>query len=150
MRAYEGEVRLEAPMEEVWRLVTQAERVAPCLPDLVEYQVEDPAHFRAKVRVGAGPVRGVFDLSVTVTPQEEGRQASLAVQGSGMGSGLELRSQLTLTPEGPSATRLTWRAEAGLRGPLAALGQRVVDAQARRITTQLFENLQAQVGVQAG
>lgn len=138
---YEGELAIEAPQSEVWEFVTTPERVGRCLPDLQELHVQDRHRFEATVRVGVGPVRGPFRLQVELSEQEPGAAASLRIRGSGMGSGLELASSIALSPDGERATRMRWSAEGAVFGPLATVGGRILDAQARKTIEQLFDNI---------
>jgi hypothetical protein len=141
MRTYEGTVTVEAHAAHAFSFITSAEAVGPCLPDVLALEVQDPTHFTAKVRVGLGPVRGALDLAAVIVPEDSGQGARLEVRGGGMGSGLDIKSQLTLTPVSPSATELRWTAEVGISGPLATLGARLIDGQAAKVTAQLFQNI---------
>lgn len=138
---YAGELEVTAPPEAVWRLLTSPERVGRCLPDLEELAVEDARRFAATVRAGVGPFRGPFRLQVELVEEVPGQALGLRIRGSGMGSGLELTSSVHVEPSGDGGARLRWTAEGGVAGPLATLGGRVLDAQARSTIERLFANV---------
>ncbi len=142
MRTYQGAVTVDVPADRVQSFVTSAEAVGPCLPDILALKVTAPTTFTARVRVSVGPVRGAFDLSAEIFPEDDGQGARLAVRGGGLGNGLDIKSRLGVTPVSPASTELSWQADVAISGPLAALGSRLIDAQAAKITAQLFQNIQ--------
>ena len=54
-------------------------------------------------------------------------------------------SELQLAEVAPGSTELRWEARVTISGPLAALGARLIDGQAKRITAQLFDNIEARI-----
>lgn len=144
---YEGELTIDAAYQDVWDFITTPERVGRCLPDLQELAVQDRHRFEATVRVGVGPVRGPFRLQVELAEEEPGAAASLRIRGAGMGSGLELASAVRLAPHGERATVVRWTAEGSVFGPLATVGGRILDSQARKTIEQLFDNIRRALAV---
>lgn len=138
---YQGELTIPAPLAEVWAFLTDPQRVSCCVPDLHQLEVHDGQRFDAVVRVGVGPVRGPFRLQVQMSRDEDEKTASLHIRGFGMGSGVELSSSMKLEPQGDGETLMRWRAEGSVSGPLASVGGRLLDAQARKTIEQIFENV---------
>ncbi len=134
-----GTERIAATRDAVWHFVTDPAQVGRCLPDLQELQVVDGQHLTALVKIGVGPIKGRFKMEVALDPGADA--LDLRLKGSGMGSGLQMSSQLRLTAAGAGATELQWQAEAAVSGPLASVGGRLLDAQAKKTTLQLFENI---------
>ncbi|AEW04036.1 carbon monoxide dehydrogenase subunit G [Sulfobacillus acidophilus DSM 10332] len=149
MKSYQGAVTIDAPVDVVWDFVRNPDAIGACMPDVVEYHAQDGHHLTAKVRVGVGPVRAIFDLSAEVRELSGPRQARLAAKGGGMGSGFQLVSDMTVKPDDAQGTRLEWVAEVTVSGPLATLGGRVLDNQVKRITEQVFENIRKGVAAQS-
>jgi carbon monoxide dehydrogenase subunit G len=135
----QGTERIQASPEAVRRFVGDPAQVGRCLPDLEELEVVDGQHLVALVRIGVGPVRGRFKLEVALGAEDG--ELSMRLKGSGMGSGLQMSSQMQVLAEAAGATALLWTAEAMVSGPLASVGERLLDAQARKTTQQLFESI---------
>lgn len=135
-----GTERIQAAPATVRRFVTDPEQVGRCLPDLQELQVTDPRHFIAHVKIGLGPVRGRFKLEVELNPDAGPDKLELRLKGSGMGSGLNMSSQVRVCAA-DDTTEMQWTAEASVSGPLASVGGRLLEAQARKTTEQLFANI---------
>jgi uncharacterized protein len=141
MLKYGGEYTIKLPREEVWEFITDPQKVVPCIPDLIEYTIEDEKRFQTIVKVGVGPVRGKFKLNCELSPIEPGVSMSLPIKGGGMGSGVEMNAEVKLsdTDEG---TLLQWECKGVISGPIASLGGRLIDNQAKKIIQKVFENLE--------
>ncbi|MCL6634099.1 MAG: carbon monoxide dehydrogenase subunit G [Alicyclobacillus herbarius] len=140
MRTYEGEFTIEQPREKIWAFVTDPHKMGTCIPDLIELNVESETRFRTLVKVGVGPVRGKFDLTSELTVTEPGKAAALSIRGGGMGSGVDMKAQMELS-DVDGGTLLKWRCDVVISGPIASLGGRLIDGEARKITEKVFTNL---------
>jgi hypothetical protein len=143
LKNYSGDFTIPVSREMVWNFIMDPHKVGPCLPDLLKMDVSDNFNFRAKVRVGLGPVRGSFDLDTVLTVEEPEKSASMSVKGGGMGSGINMSAKLILEDlEDQQGTLLKWTCDVVVSGPIATIGGRLIDGQARKITQQVFENIQ--------
>jgi carbon monoxide dehydrogenase subunit G len=138
---YSGQERIPADPARVWAFVNDPERVGHCLPDVVDVTVQDPRHFDAVVRVGLGPVRGKFTFRFELQPDEAAKRMNMKISGGGLGSAVDLTAGADIVAVADRATALNWRGEAVMRGPVAAVGGRVLDAQAQKLITQTFANV---------
>jgi carbon monoxide dehydrogenase subunit G len=121
--------------------VTDPNQVGKCLPDLQELTVRDAYHFTAYVKIGIGPIRGRFKMEVELGAMTETGELALNLKGSGMGSGLAMKSTMQLDGVGDDRTELRWSADASVSGPLAGLGGRLIEGQATKTTQSLFANI---------
>lgn len=142
---YNGEELIPAAHDKVWAFVTDPERVGRCLPDVLEVNVHDPTHLDAVVRVGVGPVKGKFKFKIELLPAGTERRIDLKISGGGLGSAVDLTAGADLLDADGGATRLAWKGQAIARGPVAAVGGRVLDAQAQKLITQTFANVREQL-----
>jgi uncharacterized protein len=132
-----GQERIAADPATVWAFVIDPQRVGECLPDVEQVKVIDANRFDAVVRVGVGPVRGRFTMKFELRPDEAARRMTMTVSGGGFGSAVDMTAAADVVPDG-AATLLNWTGEAVMRGPVAAVGGRVVDAQAQKLIAQTF------------
>ena len=142
---YSGEERIAASPDAVWAFVTNPEKVGHCFPDVVDVIVRDPTHFDAVVKVGVGPVRGRFTLKVELLPASSQRRIDMKISGGGLGSTVDLTSGADLVDTGGGTLLLKWSGQAEARGPVAAVGGRVLDAQAQKLISQAFANVRQQL-----
>lgn len=141
---WNGQERIERPKEQVWRFINEPKNVAESLPDVIDYTVHDEHSFDATVQVAVGPVRGRFKFKIALAPQPGGDRLNLTISGGGFGSVVDLIAEATVSGEG-GTTLLDWSGSASMRGPLATVGGRVLDAQARRVIATTFANIKTRV-----
>lgn len=142
---YSGEEQIPAGAEAVWAFVNDPERIGRCLPEVDSVKVHDPRHFDAVVRVAVGPVRGKFTFKFELQPDEAARRMNMKITGGGFGSAVDLTAGADIVPAGETSTALRWNGKAVMRGPVAAVGGRVLDGQARKLITQTFANVREQL-----
>ena len=142
---YTGEEKIPAGLDAVWAFVTDPEKVGHCFPEVVDVTVLDPTHFEAVVKVGVGPVRGKFKMKVELLPDASRRRLDMKISGGGFGSAVDMTAGADISDAGGGATLLKWSGQAEARGPIAAIGGRVLDAQAQKLITEAFGNVRQQL-----
>jgi carbon monoxide dehydrogenase subunit G len=142
---YTGEEKIPAGLDSVWAFVTNPEKVGRCFPDVVDVTVQDATHFEAVVKVGVGPVRGKFKMKVELLPDSSRRRLDMKISGGGFGSAVDMTAGADISEVGGGATLLRWSGQAEARGPIAAIGGRVLDAQAQKLITEAFGNVRQQL-----
>ena len=142
---YTGEEKIPAGLDAVWTFVTDPEKVGRCFPEVVDVTVQDATHFESVVKVGVGPVRGKFKIKVDLLPAPSKRRIDMKMSGGGFGSTVDLTAGADLVDEGDGTTHLKWSGQAEARGPIAAVGGRVLDAQAQKLIAQAFGNVRQQL-----
>jgi hypothetical protein len=135
-----GQEHIPADLATVWTFVTDPQQIGQCLPDAEEVTVVDPTHFEARVRVGVGPVRGRFRMKFELRPDVAARRMEMTISGGGFGSAVDMTAAADIVADG-DATILNWSGDAVMRGPVAAVGGRVLDAQAQKLIAQTFANV---------
>ena len=138
---YSGEETIAASGDAVWAFVTDPEKVGRSFPDVIDVTVHDPTHLDAVVGVSVGPVRGKFKLKAELMPVPAERRIELKISGGGFGSAVDMTASADVVDGGAGATLLRWRGEAIARGPVATVGGRVLDAQAKKLIEQAFGNV---------
>lgn len=142
---YSGRERIPVGKDVVWAFITDPASIASCMPDVLESTVVDPRTFDAVVQVAVGPVRGKFKFHVVLDPHPDSDRMNMKISGGGFGSVVDLDagSDVATSPDG--GTTLDWKASATMRGPVATIGGRVIDAQAKRVITATFENVKTRL-----
>lgn len=141
---YSGEETIPASVETVWTFVTNPEKVGRCFPDVVDVTVQDPTHLEAVVNVGVGPVRGKFKVKVEIIPDPSRHHVDMKMSGGGFGSSVDLAASADVVDAGGTSL-LRWSGQAVPRGPIAAVGGRVLDAEAKKLIAKAFGNVRQQL-----
>jgi carbon monoxide dehydrogenase subunit G len=142
-----GEEKIPAGLDTVWAFVNDPEKVGHCFPDVVDVTVQDPTHLEATVNIGVGPVRGKFKLKVELVPDLSTHHLDMKMSGGGFGSTVDLTAGADLADPGDGTTLLKWSGQAEARGPIAAVGGRVLDSQTKKVIEQAFGNVRRQLSV---
>lgn len=138
---YTGEETIAADKATVWKHINDPAWVGRCLPDVVDVIVHDPTHFDTVAQVGVGPVRGKFKFKFELQPSPSGDRMDMKISGGGFGSAIDLTAGADIVDAGGGQTKLNWSGQAVARGPVAAVGGRVLDAQAQKLISQTFANV---------
>jgi len=142
---YNGEEKIPASVGTVWAFVTDPEKVGRCFPDVVDVTVQDPTHMEAVVNVGVGPVRGKFKVKVELVPDPSRHHIDMKMSGGGFGSAVDLTAGADVVDAGDGTTLLKWSGQAVARGPIAAVGGRVLDSEAKKLIEKAFGNVRRQL-----
>jgi carbon monoxide dehydrogenase subunit G len=142
---WSGQEHIAADLATTWAFINDPARISQCLPDLLETKIHDAHSFDAIVQVALGPVRGKFKFKIALAPQPDGSHMNMTISGGGLGSVVDLLAGAELHENGPRVTTLDWSGKASMRGPVATVGGRVIDAQAQRVIGTTFANVKAQI-----
>ena len=144
----EGSATVDAPRERIWSMLLDPQMLAAVVPGASGVEKISDTAFRAEVKLGIGPVRGVYRAAIDLSDLHEPDKVTLSgvVEGAlGFGRGT---GHLSLREESPGRTVLSYRYEAAIGGRIASLGGRLLDGAARVIIGEFFESLAAQAAGQ--
>ncbi|HTJ26856.1 MAG TPA: carbon monoxide dehydrogenase subunit G [Candidatus Limnocylindria bacterium] len=141
---YSGTETIPAPKQTVWTFITDPAKIAACMPDLISSKIIDVRRFDAVVGVAVGLVRGKFTFHVTLDPKPASDHLDMKITGGGFGSVVDLIASADVA-EADGGTTLAWTGSATMRGPVATVGGRVIDAQAKRVIETTFANVKSRV-----
>jgi carbon monoxide dehydrogenase subunit G len=71
-------------------------------------------------------------------PDAAKRRLDMKITGGGFGSAVDMTAGADIVEAGAGATTLKWSGQAVARGPIAAVGGRVLDAQAQKLIGRAF------------
>jgi carbon monoxide dehydrogenase subunit G len=86
-------------------------------------------------------VRGKFKFKIVLEPRADQNHLDMKINGGGLGSVIDLVAGADIAADGNTNTILDWKGAASMRGPIATIGGRVIDAQANRVISTTFENV---------
>lgn len=150
---FAGTRTFRAAPEEIWAYLMTPERLRRCLPGCERFEPTGPDVFGATLRLGVAFLKGTYHGSIRVTEQDHPARLGLAVEGSGALGSLHAQGVLTFAPRAPAggggaAGRITdvhYEGESHVGGPIAALGEHVVEATSQRLIDRFFSCLANQI-----
>lgn len=135
-----GSHRLSTGPERAYQLLQDPEVLARCLPGCQELVREAEDVYRMKMNVVIAAISGQFESTVRLAERNFPASFRLIVEGNGRIGFLKGDGLLRLDPEG-EATRVSYEGEVHIGGPMAGVGQRLLDATAKMIIRRFFEKL---------
>jgi carbon monoxide dehydrogenase subunit G len=144
---FENTFVVDAPVEEVWDLLLDVERVAPCMPgaQVLEQTGEDAYKVAVKVKLGPMTMNYKGDVEIldkdAAAHQATMRAKAKEARGQGTASA-NIRMALVDQDHGTRASIVT---EMQMSGKAAAMGQGVIKDVAANLTDTFAQNLAGMV-----
>ena len=140
-----GERRIPAPREEVWRRLNDPETLKECIPGCQSIDKLSDTEFAAKVRAKVGPVSANFAGKVTLSDLDPPSGYTISGEGTGGVAGFAKGGAKVTLDEDGGETVLRYAVQAQVGGKLAQIGSRLIDASARKLADQFFSKFVAEV-----
>ncbi|HLJ68872.1 MAG TPA: SRPBCC family protein [Chloroflexota bacterium] len=144
---FQNSFEVNAPIDRVWRFMTDPQQVTPCVPGAELTEIVDETHYKGTVKVKLGAVqmsyRGELEMQTdeaarTITLRARGTEA----RGSGGASGT-VDVQLTSTAD--SGTRVEMTSQVDVTGRVAQFGRGIMQDVANRIIKQFVGCLESRL-----
>jgi carbon monoxide dehydrogenase subunit G len=134
------------PLAEAWRVLTDIERIAPCLPGAQLLEV-DGEEYRGVVKVKVGPITAQYKGVARMTEQDEGAgRVVLAAEGRDVRGSGNASATITATLVGnDGATDVTVVTDLTITGKVAQFGRGVLGDVSAKLLAQFVNNLEATV-----
>src|SRR5205085_11320531 len=139
-----GARELAAPRTTVWEVLNGPSRVAETMPGVESVDVRDDRDWTRNVKIplGLGGLR--MSVSMEKTDEREPEFAKMAIKGNGVGAVMNMETSFHLSEAG-DATQMKWQADVHLLGPVASMGQRVLQPIVNQQVTHVLNSLDKQV-----
>ena len=144
------EFTVPVPVDDAWRILTDVERIAPCLPGAQLQEIEGDT-YRGIVKVKVGPIQAQFKGQASFVEQDhvahrvvlkgEGRDTT----GKGNAAALITAELTSLTASSTSVKVLT---DLSITGKVAQFGRGAMADISDKLLAQFVENLNVLIGEQ--
>jgi uncharacterized protein len=140
-----GERRFDAPRATVWSVLNDPAQMAKTMPGVESFDIQDDKHWRAHVKVplGLGGLRMSIDFEKT--EEREPEFAKLHAKGNGVGAIMNMDTSFNLSDADGGGTNMQWEADVHILGPVASMGQRVLQPIVNQQVSQVLSALDKQV-----
>jgi len=145
----EGSHLLPGTPEQVWAFLNDPLRLAKCLPGCERLEPDGPDRYKAAVKFALAAISGQYAGSLELAEKKRPRSLRMKIEGKGVPGFMKGEGDLELIDK-RGQTEVHYRGEAQVGGMIAAVGQRMIDAAARRIIQQFFECAAAELKSSAG
>jgi carbon monoxide dehydrogenase subunit G len=139
-----GTASLPAPPAEVWALLTDASRLSRLLPGCERLEPDGPERYKAAVKFGIAAISGKYAGTLEFAQKKPPHSLVLKIDGRGLPGFVKGEGRIDFTAKG-GGTEIAYAGEAQVGGLIASVGQRMIDAAARKIVQQFFEAANAEL-----
>ncbi len=145
-----SEFEVDRPIDQTWELLTDVERIAPCLPGAQLEEIEGD-EFRGSVKVKVGPITANYKGKATFIEKDDvAHRAVLRAEGRDARQG---NANATITAQlvaAGSGTKVTVTTDLAVTGKVAQFGRGVMAEVSEKLLAQFVKNLEAKVLSQTG
>ena len=135
---------LPAAPSAVWALLTDPASLARLLPGCERLDPDGPDRYKAAVKFGVAAISGKYAGSVEFSRKKPPRSLFLKLDGKGLPGFVHAEGSIALSARGRQ-TEVRYSGEAQVGGMIASVGQRMLEAAARRIVQQFFASAAAEL-----
>ena len=143
--------RVSTPIDDTWKVLTDIEGIAPCLPGAQLQEVEGD-EYRGVVKVKVGPITAQYKGTATIAERDEANRR-LVIDASGRdtrGAGnAKATIIVTMAAEG-AGTKVDVATDLTVTGKVAQFGRGVLGDVSTKLMGQFVENLERDVLTTAG
>ena len=141
-----NEFTVDAPVDQTWAVLTDLERIAPCMPGAQLTEVEGD-EYRGNIKIKVGPITAQYKGAATfVSRDEASHTAVLKAEGRdtrGQGNA-SANITATLVPAG-SGTKVTVNTDLTITGKVAQMGRGVLADVSAKLLDQFVDSLERDV-----
>jgi uncharacterized protein len=122
----------------VWTFLTDANRIAQCLPGCEKLEQTGDGTYDLQMRFGVGAISGVFAGSIRLHDLRPTSEYQMKVNAGGAPGFVNGAGTIQLTPD-DTGTLLHYSGDVSAGGAIASLGQRMIGGAARMAIEQFFK-----------
>ena len=141
----EGERTFHAPRATVWQVLNDPSAMAQTMPGVESFDVHDERRWTANVKIPLGLGGLKMKVNMEKTDERELEYALMQIKGQGVGAMMNMETRFNLSDAEGGGTAMKWAAVVKLAGPVASMGQRVLQPIVNQQVSQVLGSLDKQV-----
>jgi uncharacterized protein len=138
-----NEFTVNRPIDEAWAVITDVEKIAPCLPGAQLQEIEGDV-YRGIVKVKLGSITPQFKGQATFIDRDDpGHRAVLKAEGRDTGGRGNAAAEITAEAESlsPTSTRCVVTTDLHITGRVAQFGRGILGDVSKKLMAQFASNL---------
>jgi carbon monoxide dehydrogenase subunit G len=138
-----------APRQKVWEFLTDPQRIAKCMPGCEKLEAVGENEYSSQINVGLAAVKGVYTGKVKLDEMQPPAHYKMLIDGKGKQGFIKGAGTLDFTEQN-GQTLLNYAGDVQVGGPLASVGQRMIDGAAKMMIGQFFTAMEAEIKAMPG
>jgi carbon monoxide dehydrogenase subunit G len=140
----EGTQKLHAARERVYAALTDPQILQRCIAGCESLEKTDENVYAATLRAGVGAIKGKFTGEVRLEDMRPPEHYRIVVSGKGAVGFAKGSADFDLDADA-GVTLIRYSGELQIGGPIAGVGQRMIEAAAKMMAARFFAALEAEV-----
>ena len=145
-----NEFTVNRPIEEAWPLITDLERIAPCLPGAELQEIEGET-YRGVVKVKLGAISSQFKGEAHFVERDDDNYRAV-IKGAGRDTGGRGNASAEITAQAeslsPTSTRVAVTTDLHITGKVAQFGRGIMGDVSSKLMAQFADNLNEMIDEQ--
>ena len=142
---FSGSTEIKAPRAKVWAFVIDPQQVGWCGPGVESIEQVDASHFKARAKIGIGPISARFAVNLELAEAVEPDRAVIKASGNAPGSAVDATGEMVLSGPADGPTTMAWSASVDVMGAVASIGSRMIEGTANKLIGQAFDCMRAKL-----
>ncbi len=138
-----------APQQKVWEFLIDPQRLRQCLPGCEKFDVVGEHAYSAQLNVGLAAVKGVYNGKVKLEELRAPSHYKMLIDGKGKQGFIKGTGLLDLE-EHDGQTVVKYSGDIQIGGPLASVGQRMIEGATKMMIGQFFTAMEAELQAMPG
>ncbi len=144
----QGRQILPGTRQQVWDLFNDPQRLAKLLPGCERLEADGKNRYKVAIKFALAAFSGAYSGLVELSEQKPPKSMRMRVEGKGTPGFMKGIGTLELEERG-AQTEVHYSGEAHVGGLIAAVGQRMIEAAAKKILQQFFQSASEQLQIGA-
>ncbi len=149
----QGSLTVDAPREDIWKILFDPDALKQIMNKIPGVSVErferkTDDQYSGTATIGVAMVKGKYEGTVTIAEQRAPEFLRLRGEGKGGGNSLGGQVAVTLGDQG-AKTLLAYEGSGNVNGPLASLGQRMIDTVGKQFIANGIKALAEELSARA-
>lgn len=142
-----GTALLPGTVQQVWDLLNDPKRLAKLLPGCERLDPDGPDRYKAAIKFGLAAISGTYSGTLDLADKKPPHSLRLRIEGRGLPGFVNGQGELLLATKQvqPPQTEITYSGDAQVGGVIASVGQRMIEATAKKIIQQFFASAAKQL-----
>ncbi len=144
-----GTQTFPAPRQKVWEFLTDPQHIAKCMPGCEKLEAVGENEYSSQINVGLAAVKGVYTGKVKLDEMQPPSHYKMLIDGKGKQGFIKGTGTLDFEDQN-GQTLVKYNGDIQVGGPLASVGQRMIDGAAKMMTGQFFTAMEAEIKAMPG
>ncbi len=133
---FSGSHTINAPRERVWTTLNDIEALRTLIPGVESLQQTAPDTFQGVAKIGVASIKGEYTGTIRMVDIDPPNGYRLVGEGRGRPGHVKGEGKITLVADSPETTTLQYDADMQVGGPIASVGQRLIEGASKLLINQ--------------